>query len=334
MEYFSKLNDEILICEVCPRRCHLKKGQSGFCKIRVNTGDKIEHLSYSHITSLALDPIEKKPLYHFYPGSKVLSFGTYGCNMGCRFCQNWHITKTDNDPFLLPEIKAERIVDTALRLAAKCIAFTYNDPVIFFEYALEVTRIAKSQGINCIAISAGYANKNTAEALFSKMDAINLDLKGFTKEFYSKNCLADINTVLDTIKYIHDKTDAHLELTNLIIEGENDNTYDIQNMCEWIVNNLGKNVPLHFSAFHASYKFKDKKPTSYNTLLKAYHIAKNAGINYVYLGNVHDIATSTTYCKNCGASLIERDGFRVVSSKLDESACCKECSTPLDGVFI
>lgn len=334
MDFYSRLNNEILICEVCPRRCHLKKGQKGFCKIRVNTGSKIEHLSYSYITAPALDPIEKKPLYHFYPGSKVLSFGTYGCNMGCRFCQNWHITKSDNDPFLLCSAEPAKIVNIACELGCKSIAFTYNDPVIFLEYALDVTSIAQSKGIKCIAISAGYANKDAGGALFSKMDAVNLDLKGITEEFYSKNCLADITAVLDTIKYVHGKTKAHLELTNLIIEGENDNPQDITNMCKWIVQNLGKNVPLHFSAFHGAYKFKNRKQTSYDTLLKAYNIAKEAGINYVYLGNISDKATSATYCKSCSNTLIERQGFNITAYNLDGLGCCKNCKTPLDGVFI
>lgn len=334
MEYFTKLDDNVLICEVCPRRCHLKKEQSGFCHIRVNSGNKIEFLSYGHITGLAIDPIEKKPLFHFFPSTKILSLGTYGCNMGCKFCQNYSTTKTKLNPFNLPFVEPENVVLAAKDNGCKSIAFTYNDPVVFFEYALDVARLAKNECIKTVAVSAGYAQGEVRKRLFSQMDAINIDLKAFSDDFYRKNCAAKLDVVLDTLKYIKHETSAWLEITTLLIEGENDSEDEIFKMCEWIVNNLGKNTPLHFSAFHPAYKMLNKPRTSFETLKRAYTIAKDCGINYVYLGNVRDILTSSTYCKKCGTLLIERDWFKVTKYNLDEFARCKNCHTLCDGIFI
>lgn len=333
MEYFTKYNDEILICDVCPRHCRLRKGQSGFCRVRQNTGEKIELASRGHITGLAIDPIEKKPLYHFFPSSKVLSFGTYGCNMGCRFCQNYHITKTRKDPFQLPKVSPKYIVETAKKYNCKSIAFTYNDPVIFFDFAKDVAQIAKKEGIYSVAVSAGYACECVREDLFCEMDALNIDLKSFSNDFYGKNCLANLDVVLETIKFIHNKTNAHLELTTLLIEGENDSNDEIEAMCGWLVKNIGKDVPLHFSALHGAYKFENKKRTSLETLLRAYNIARASGINYVYIGNVNNSETSCTYCKNCGEKLIEREGYRIINRNLDNLSRCKKCLSKLDGRF-
>lgn len=334
MEYFTKLDDNVLICEVCPRKCHLKKGQSGFCHIRVNSGSKIEFLSYGHITDLAIDPIEKKPLFHFFPSTKILSLGTYGCNMGCKFCQNYTITKTKLNPFDLPFVAPKEVVRAARDNNCNSIAFTYNDPVVFFEYALDVACLAKNEGIKTVAVSAGYAQSEIRKRLFSNMDAVNIDLKAFSDDFYRKNCAAKLDVVLDTLKYIKHETSAWLEITTLLIEGENDSEDEIFKMCEWIVNNLGKNTPLHFSVFHPAYKMLNKPRTSFETLKRAYTIAKDCGISYVYLGNVRDILTSSTYCKKCGALLIERDWFKVTKYNLDEFARCKNCHTLCDGIFI
>ena len=334
MEYFTKLDDNVLICEVCPRRCQLRKGQSGFCHIRVNSGNKIEFLSYGHITGLAIDPIEKKPLFHFFPSTEILSLGTYGCNMGCKFCQNYTTTKTSLNSFDLPFVAPKDVVHAAKDNNCKSIAFTYNDPVVFFEYALDVARLAKNEGIKTVAVSAGYAQSEIRKRLFSNMDAVNIDLKAFSDDFYRKNCAAKLDVVLDSLIYIKHETSAWLEITTLLIEGENDSEAEIFKMCEWIVNNLGKNTPLHFSAFHPAYKMLNKPRTSFETLKRAYTIAKDCGISYVYLGNVRDILTSSTYCKKCGALLVERDWFKVTKYNLDEFARCKNCHTLCDGIFI
>lgn len=334
MDFYTALNDNIIQCDVCPRHCRLKENEAGFCKVRINTGGKVEFASYDHITGLAIDPVEKKPLYHFYPSSKVLSLGTYGCNMGCKFCQNWHITKTDNNPFELPRILPEQVVNTALEHKCKSIAFTYNDPVVFFEYALDTARIARSEGIQTIAVTAGYVENDVRNLLFGAMDAINIDLKAFSNNFYEKNCLAKLDTVLDTIKYIKNETPAWLEITTLLIEGENDSSEELNAQCDWIVKNLGKDVPLHFSAFHPSYKFMHKPSTSMKTLLRAYQIAVDAGINYVYLGNIANVKTSTTYCKTCKSPIIVREGYSVSQYNLDEFARCNYCCTLCNGIFI
>ena len=333
MEYFTKFDYNTIICDVCPRHCRLKVGQSGFCKVRKNTGEKIELESYGHITLPAIDPVEKKPLYHFFPSSKILSFGTYGCNMGCRFCQNYNITKTQNNPFLLPKATPKELVKIAKKYNCKSIAFTYNDPVVFFDYAIDVANLARSEGIYTVAVSAGYICARAREQLFSKMDAVNLDLKSFSRDFYRKNCLADLDVVLDTIKYVHDNTNAWLEITTLLIEGQNDSDNELEAMCKWLVENVGANVPLHFSAFHGAYKFSNMPPTKYTTLKRAYDIARSMGINYVYTGNVINTETSCTYCRKCGAKLIERERFQVTNYNLDELSRCKKCSTKLDGCF-
>lgn len=334
MSYYTKLDDNIIICEVCPRRCRLRKGQSGFCHIRVNTGDMIELPSYGHITGLAIDPIEKKPLFHFLPSSKTLSFGTYGCNMGCKFCQNFSITKTKDSPFNLPFFEPHNVVEQALLHKCNSIAFTYNDPIVFFEYALDVAKIAKSAGLKTIAVSAGYVLPKVRKDFFLYIDAVNIDLKAFSQNFYKKNCAADIDIVLDTLKYIKKDTRCWLEITTLLIEGENDSPDEISSMCDWIVKNLGENVPLHFSAFHPAYKFLNIPATSFQTLNNAYEFAKKKGVNYVYLGNVRDTKTSSTYCKNCGSLLIERDWFSVTKYNLDDFGRCNICKTPCDGYFI
>ena len=332
MENSNEHNNRIT-CALCPRKCKLSVGQEGFCHVRRNTGTLIEHDSYGHITPLSIDPIEKKPLFHFMPSAKTLSFGTYGCNMGCKFCQNYHITKTKNDPHDLPHYTPEQIVKIALKYRCQCIAFTYNDPVIFYEFTTDVARLAKQASIHTIAVSAGYINSPYKQVLFSNMDAVNIDLKSIRPDFYKKNCAADINVVLETIKYIKDETNAWLEITNLIIEGENDSDEEIKFLCNWIVQNLGTYVPLHFSTFHPAYKMLNKCPTLPNKVFRAYEIAKQTGINYVYCGNVTDKKYTATYCKNCGSILIERDLYKITKYNLDDYACCKNCKTKCEGVF-
>lgn len=334
MNYYTKQSDNVIVCDVCPRHCRLKSGQSGFCYVRINTGFCVEFASYGHITGLAVDPVEKKPLYHFYPSTNTLSLGTYGCNMGCKFCQNYSTTKTRYNPFALPYVSPEQAVQAAHLHNCKSIAFTYNDPVVFLEYAIDTARIAKSEGLQTIAVSAGYIEGRAREALFSCMDALNIDLKGFGAEFYSKNCLADFKKVLDTINYIYTQTRCWLEITTLLIEGENDSDDMLNSQCAWIKENLGPNVPLHFSAFHPAYKFSNRPATSPATLMRACEIAKTHGLNYVYTGNIRNEKTSTTYCKCCGSPLIVRDGFRVVRYNLDEFARCNNCKTLCNGIFI
>ena len=329
MEYVKIVNDKIQ-CRICPRQCRLKDGQRGFCYVRKNQNNKIILETFGYNTGLSIDPVEKKPMYHFYPASGALSFGTFGCIMGCLFCQNSHITKVKAPIELCQKASPEEIIETAKKYNCKSIAFMYNDPVVFFEYALETAKLARAEGIKTIAVTSGYINPKPAEEFFNLMDGANIDLKGFSEEFYSKNCGAHLKPVLDTIKYVANETDCFVELTTLIIEGENDK--DIEAECNWIVKNLGVDVPLHFSAFSPKYKFSDRKPTSFETLIKAYNIAKSKGINYVYTGNLSTVETSTTYCKSCKKPLIVRNSYNIIESKL-ENGHCAYCGTKLDGCF-
>ena len=329
MKYQNILNDKI-VCMLCPRMCKLKKDQRGFCYVRKSNGKDIVLDTYGYNTGLMIDPVEKKPLYHFLPNSKVLSFGTLGCILGCLFCQNHHITKVKTPIEKCDKASVTQIVTIAKRYLCDSVAFTYNDPIAFFEYALDCAKLCKTQGIKTIAVTSGYINPEPAKEFFNLMDAANIDLKGFSEKFYSKNCLAHLQPVLDTIKYVKNKTNCHLELTTMIIEGENDNL--IKDECKWILDNLGDCTPLHLSAFHPMYKFKNRTPTSYHTLKKAYDIAVSMGLKYVYTGNIRAIDTTSTYCKNCGELLIKRDGFEVIENNLNKNKC-KNCATICDGIF-
>lgn len=332
MDYQNTLNENKVQCTICPRNCILSEGQRGFCQIRQNLKGNVVLTSYGYNTGLSIDPIEKKPLYHFYPGTKVLSFGTLGCNMGCQFCQNWHISKSKEDPKKLNFTEPQKIAELAKELGCKSVAFTYNDPVIFFEYAIDTAKICRDMGIKTVAVTAGYISPEPRKEFFSYMDAVNVDLKAFSEEFYKKNCLAKLGPILETIKYIKHETNCWMELTTLLIEGENDSNEEIQKECDWIVQNLGTDVPLHFTAFHPAYKFADRKPTRLVTLLRAYGIAKKAGIKYIYTGNTVDVDTATTYCNSCSKPIIKRDGFQILSTELEEGRC-KFCGNKCAGVF-
>ena len=330
MKYQNILNNNKVQCTICPRECILAPNQHGFCYVRSNLNGQIHLETYGYNTGLAIDPVEKKPLYHFYPESKVLSFGTLGCNMGCQFCQNWETTKIKYPIEECQEAPPESIVNTAKEYGCKSIAFTYNDPVIFFEYALETAKLCRKEGIKTIAVTSGYINSEPAKEFFNFMDAANIDLKGFNEEFYKKNCLAHLQPVLDTIKYAVNETKCFVELTTMIIEGENDQY--VEQECEWILENLGDCVPVHFSAFFPKYKFKNREATNFETLIKAYNTAKKMGIKYVYIGNISNVETSATYCKNCGNPLIKRSGYDLLENNLDNNIC-KFCGTTLDGCF-
>lgn len=332
MKYQNILNDDKVQCTVCPRNCILKNGQEGFCHVRKNENGEIILTTYGYNTGLSIDPIEKKPLYQFYPKSSVLSFGTLGCNMGCQFCQNWRTTKNKSDSRLLNKTSPEEIVQIAKEYNCKSVAFTYNDPIIFFEYAVDTAKLCKENGIKTISVTSGFINPEPAKEFFKYMDAANIDLKGFSEEFYKKNCLAHIEPVLETIKYVKNETECWLELTTMLIEGENDTEEEIKSECRWILENLGDDVPLHFSAFFPSYKFTDKKATKFSTLLKAYEIAVDMGLKYVYTGNLTNTKTSSTYCKNCHNAVIIRNSYELLQYNLCEGRCVY-CGTQCDGRF-
>lgn len=332
MKYQKTIKNNKVECNICPRNCKLSEGQAGFCQIRKNIQGEITLVSYGYNTGLAIDPIEKKPLYHFYPGSKFLSFGTLGCNMGCQFCQNWHISKSKEDPTKLNYTPPEKIVEIAKKMGCKGVAFTYNDPVVFFEYALDTAKLCRDNGLKTIAVTAGYISPEPRKEFFKYIDAVNVDLKALSEDFYKKNCLSELAPILDTIKYIHNSTNCWMELTTLLIEGENDDEEQIKLECDWIVDNLGVNVPLHFSAFHPAYKFMHKPITKASTLMNAYQIAKSAGIRYVYTGNIVDDKTSTTFCHACQKPLIIRRGYEITEDKV-QNGHCAFCAAKCAGVF-
>lgn len=332
MKYQNILKNDKVQCTICPRNCILSNGQEGFCHVRKNIYGEIILDTYGYNTGLAIDPIEKKPLYHFYPESSVLSFGTLGCNMGCQFCQNWHITKVKEDSHLLNKTSPQEIVRIAQEYNCKSVAFTYNDPIVFFEYAIDCAKLCRENNIKTVAVTSGFINLEPAKEFFSYMDAANIDLKGFSEEFYSKNCFAHLKPVLDIIKYVKNETNCWVELTTMLIEGENDSEDMIKSQCQWILENLGDCVPLHFSAFFPRYKFADRKSTSFSTLLKAYKIAVDMGLKYVYTGNLSNIDTSSTYCKSCNKAIIKRDGYNLLEYNLQDDKCLF-CQEVCDGRF-
>lgn len=331
MEYFKVCKNKIK-CTVCPRECLLSEGQKGFCKVRENKNGKINLIPYNFATGLAIDPVEKKPLYHFYPSSKVLSFGTFGCNMGCKFCQNYHMSKFEQNFEYSQKATPEMIVETAKKYSCKSVAFTYNDPAVFIEYAIETAKLCRQEGIKTIAVTAGYINPSPAKEFYKYIDAANIDLKGFSENFYRKNCLAKLEPVLNTIKYVTNETDCVVELTTLLIDGENTESEDLKNEFNWITEELGADIPVHLSAFHPAWKFSDRERTKAETLFMARNLAKETGLNYVYTGNIIDESSSTTVCPTCKRKLIIRNGYNTEILALKNGKCAN-CGSEIYGKF-
>ena len=331
--YWHRLDDGRLQCDVCPRLCKLHEGQRGLCYVRGRQGDQVVLTTYGRSSGFCVDPIEKKPLNHFLPGTPVLSFGTAGCNLTCKFCQNWDISKSRETHTLSDQATPEMIARAAEEAGCRSVAFTYNDPIIFLEYAIDVAAACRARGIKTVAVTAGYISDAARPEFFSLMDAANVDLKGFTEGFYQTLCSAHLQPVLDTLCYLKHETDVWLEITTLIIPGANDSDEELEAMTQWIVGNLGPDVPLHFSAFHPDWKMRDVPPTPPATLTRARAIAMKNGIRYAYTGNVHDPAGGATSCHHCGARVIGRDWYELTAWNLDEQGRCVECGTPCAGVF-
>jgi pyruvate formate lyase activating enzyme len=289
--------------------------------------------TYGRSSGFCIDPIEKKPLNHFYPGSSVLSFGTAGCNLACKFCQNWDISKSREIDTLADEASPEKIAEVAQKLNCRSVAFTYNDPVIFHEYAIDVARACHQRDIKTVAVTAGYICKEPAVEFFSFMDAANVDLKAFTEDFYHTLTGGHLQPVLDILQYIKHQTDVWLELTTLLIPGKNDSANEINEMTRWVVEKLGPDVPMHFTAFHPDWKMMDVPPTPQSTLSMARKIALENGVRYAYTGNVHDVDGESTYCHSCGEKLIVRDWYVLGDWNLDAQGCCKNCGTRLSGLI-
>jgi pyruvate formate lyase activating enzyme len=319
-------------CTLCPRYCNIGNGQNGFCYIRKNIDGRLVTTGYGHPTGFAIDPIEKKPLNHFLPGTTVLSFGTAGCNLGCRFCQNWSMSKAKIDDLNALDVSPERVVELAQKHKVPSIAYTYNDPTIFAEYVIDISELAREQRIKSIMVTAGYIDPKARKDVYRYIDAANVDLKAFSERFYHKLTFSHLANVLDTLVWIKNETDVWLEITTLLIPGENDSKQEIKDMCGWVLENLGDSVPVHFTAFHPDFKMLDKIRTPAETLRKARTIALEAGIKYCYLGNIAESEAQTTYCPNCKTQLVERDWHTVKYNQIVEGHCPK-CGARIEGLF-
>ncbi|MCO5171798.1 MAG: AmmeMemoRadiSam system radical SAM enzyme [Planctomycetes bacterium] len=331
--WWHPLGEGQVQCDLCPRLCRPRPGQRGLCYVRMNHAGRMVLTTYGRSSGFCVDPIEKKPLNHFLPGTSVLSFGTAGCNLGCRFCQNWDISKARTHDRLADQASPAAIAARAKELGCRSVAFTYNDPVIFAEYALDVAAACREVDVRTVAVTAGYITPQARPEFYAGMDAANVDLKGFTPEFYRKVCLGELQPVLDTLVYLRRETTVWLELTTLVIPGHNDATDELSRQADWIVEHLGPDVPLHFSAFHPDFQMLDVPRTPPATLRRARDLARAAGLRHVYTGNVHDPDGGSTYCHGCGARLIERDWYELGEWRLDAEGRCAGCRTPLAGVL-
>ncbi|HET6713458.1 MAG TPA: AmmeMemoRadiSam system radical SAM enzyme [Actinomycetota bacterium] len=331
--WWHRLDDGRIRCDVCPRACAMNDGQRGLCFVRKREGNSIVLTTYGRSSGFCVDPIEKKPLNHFLPGTPVLSFGTAGCNLACRFCQNWDISKSRDVDTLADEASPEALAEAAVRLGCRSVAFTYNDPVIFLEYAIDVADACRERGVRAVAVTAGYANPEPGREFFSHMDAANVDLKGFTEDFYHRTCAGHLGPVLATLEHLAHETDVWFELTTLLIPGLNDSDADFDAMTRWVVERLGPDVPMHFTAFHPDWKMLDRPPTPVETLRRARRIAIDNGVRYAYTGNVIDPVGQTTRCAGCGADLIVRRGYEITGWHLDAAGRCDSCGRACAGEF-
>jgi len=331
--YWRRLSEQYLQCDLCPRACQLQEGQCGLCFVRAHRDGQIVLTTYNRSSGFCIDPIEKKPLYHFLPGTPILSFGTAGCNLACKFCQNWDMSKSKTMDKLAEYATPTMIAQTAQHWGCNSVAYTYNDPVIFHEYAIDVAQACHQLGIRSVAVTAGYINAEPRIEFFRFMDAANVDLKAFTESFYYRLTGGHLQPVLETLCYLRQETTVWLEITTLLIPGENDSVTEIEAMTQWIVENLGTEVPLHFSAFHPDFKMLDKPHTPLSTLTTARKIAIKNGLKYVYTGNVHDPMGSQTHCHRCGRLLIGRSGYTLAQWHLTENGQCADCGTVCAGIF-
>jgi pyruvate formate lyase activating enzyme len=331
--YWHRLPGGEVQCDVCPRHCRLHEGQRGLCFVRAREGDAVVLTTFGHSSGFCVDPIEKKPLNHFLPGTPVLSFGTAGCNLTCKFCQNWDISKSREVDTLADAASPQEIARAAKRLGCRSVAFTYNDPVIFLEYAIATAEACHALDLRTVAVTAGYVCPEPRRDLFAHIDAANVDLKAFNEDFYRTVCGASLAATLDTLRYLRHETHVWLEVTTLLIPGANDSDGELEAAARWFADTLGPDVPWHFSAFHPDYRMRDVPPTPPETLVRAHDIARRHGIRHVFTGNVHDPARDSTYCHACGALLIGRDWFEITAWHLDAEGRCAACATPCAGVF-
>ena len=332
-KYWHQLADGRVQCDVCPRFCKMHEGQRGLCFVRANQNGAVVLTTYGRSSGYCIDPIEKKPLNHYLPGTPILSFGTAGCNLSCKFCQNWDISKSREWDTLSDSAVPETIGRAARELGCRSIAYTYNDPAIFMEYAIDVAKACREHDIKSVAVTAGYMTPQPRQEFYQYLDAANVDLKGFTEDFYYKTCGGHLQPVLDTLVYIKHETNVWLEITTLLIPGHNDSDRELDQMTKWGVANLGPDVPWHFTAFHPDWKMLDAPPTPVATLKRARKIAMENGVRYAYTGNVHDEEDGSTYCHGCGEKLIGRDWYEITAWNLDVNGKCRNCGTVCAGLF-
>lgn len=331
-KYWHAVEDGRIQCDLCPRECKLREGQRGLCFTRARRDDEIVLTSYGRSTGFWVDPIEKKPLNHFLPGSSVLSFGTAGCNLACRYCQNWDISKARQDDVLSEQSMPKGVARSAKELGCRSVAFTYNDPVIFHEYAIDVADAAHAADLRTVAVTAGYVNPEPRREFYAAMDAANIDLKAFTEEFYHRYCAGRLQAVLDTLMYVRHETDVWMEITTLLIPGLNDSDEEIDAMTRWIAENLGVDIPHHFTAFHPAFKMLDVPRTRFDSLLRARRIAMDNGLQYVFTGNIPDEETQSTFCPHCGSKVVGRAGYSMSAWNL-VGGNCGACGAEIPGVF-
>lgn len=332
-QWWHPLNDGRIQCDLCPRHCRLREGQRGFCFVRQARDGGMVLTSYGRNTGSAVDPIEKKPLNHFYPGSRILSFGTAGCNLGCRFCQNWSISKAKEIRRLSERALPAQVAERAANWNCRSVAFTYNDPVIFAEYAIDCAIAAHRVGLKTVAVTAGFITDEARPEFYRHIDAANVDLKAFTEDFYRKLCYGELAPVLKTLQWLRHESEVWFEITTLLIPGHNDGEDEIARECNWILQNLGPEVPLHFTAFHPDFRMQEVPPTPAATLRRARQQALDAGLHYVYTGNVLDAEGSSTYCPSCGRVVIGRIGYTITQLRLDHEGSCQGCGQIIPGRF-
>ena len=320
-------------CDLCPRHCQLGEGQRGFCFVRARQDNHMVLTTYGRSSGFCVDPIEKKPLKHYLPGTPTLSFGTAGCNLGCTFCQNWDISRAKQMDKLSGIATPEAVAAAAVKTGSRSVAYTYNDPVIFLEYAVDVARACRLRGVQSVAVTAGYMNLEPAALFFKEMNAANIDLKSFSETFYYRLTGGHLRPILELLEYLKKETQVWIELTTLLIPGENDSDGELDAMTRWVVDRLGPDVPMHFTAFRPDWKMQDKSSTPLQTLVQARHIARANGVRYAYTGNVVDKEGGTTYCHHCSTKLIEREGYTLSDWRLTEKGECSRCGTPCAGRF-
>ena len=331
--YWIPEKDGRVVCTLCPRGCRLAPGQRGACYGRINASGRMELETWGRASGFCIDPVEKKPLNHFLPGSPVFSFGSAGCNLTCRHCQNWEISRARSTDGLSVAVSPAAVAEAAKRTGCRSVAFTYNEPIVTLEYVVEVAAACRAAGLRTVAVTAGYISEAARGEFFAAMDAANVDLKGFSDDFYRRVCSASLQPVLDTLAFIAGETEVWQEITTLLIPGLNDSDDEVASIARFIAENLSPDVPLHLSAFHPDHKMRDVPPTPAETLTRARRVAMAEGLRFVYTGNVHDSDGGTTFCPACGAAVIVRDWYDIEGYELDADGRCLACGAQIPGVF-